>query len=140
MVLVSIVNEKLVLFGCIHTCYAGLAAFSIQAYRKITLGDLSTGIEQESLQHSLIIQNDISNESSPITIVAPITSRIYTKDFPTNVFVPKAVSRLDRDSNVLLNQIRAIDKLRIRKRISSLDVNLMKKVDRAIKVSLGLSG
>jgi len=99
-----------------------------------------SGSEQGGIRPVLIIQNDISNESSPITIVAPITSRIYTKDFPTNVFVPKAVSRLDRDSNVLLNQIRAIDKLRIRKRISSLDVNLMKKVDRAIKVSLGLSG
>jgi mRNA interferase MazF len=96
------------------------------------------GSEQGGTRPALIIQNDISNEFSPTTIIAPITSKIYSKFYPTNVFILKKDSRLDKDSNVLLNQIRTIDKSRVIKRISSLDSQLMHKVDRAIKVSLGL--
>lgn len=96
------------------------------------------GSEQGRIRPVLIIQNDDGNETSPTTIIAPITSREYTKEFPTNVFLSKQESKLDRDSTILLNQIRAIDKSRILKKISSLDNFIMQKVDRAIKVSLAL--
>lgn len=96
------------------------------------------GSEQGSIRPVLIIQNDISNRYSPTTIIAPITSKIYEKEFPTNVKVLKNDSGLDKDSTILLNQIRAIDKSRIKKKISNLDNFIMNKVDLAIKISLGL--
>ena len=96
------------------------------------------GSEQGSIRPVLIIQNDISNEYSPTTIIAPITSRVYTKEFPTNVFVLKKDSKLDKDSTFLLNQIRTIDKSRIIKRLTKLDSSVIEKVDLAIKISLGL--
>ena len=86
----------------------------------------------------MIIQNDIGNETSPITIIASITSRRYEKDFPTNVQLSKDDSHLDKDSTILLNQIRAIDKSRIIKRISNLDNFIMHNVNIALKISLGL--
>lgn len=97
------------------------------------------GSEQGGIRPCLILQNDISNEFSPITIIAPITSKIYTKNYPTNVFLDKEDSNLDKDSTILINQIRAIDKSRIIKKIASLDEDLMRKVNLAIKISLGLS-
>jgi mRNA interferase MazF len=96
------------------------------------------GSEQGRIRPVLVIQNDISNENSPTTIIAPITSRIYSKQFPTNVFITKKESKLDKDSTILLNQIRTIDKTRIKKRISVLDNFLINKVDLAIKISLSL--
>lgn len=96
------------------------------------------GSEQGRIRPALIIQNDIGNELSPTTIIAPITSKIYSKEFPTNVFLRKQDSKLDKDSTVLLNQIRTIDKIRIIKKIIMLDDFLMKKVDMAVKISLGL--
>lgn len=97
------------------------------------------GSEQGGTRPALIIQNDISNEFSPTTIIAPITSKVYNKSYPTNVFLSRKDSALDKDSTVLLNQIRTIDKSRVTKRISSLDSQLMHKVDGAIKVSLGIA-
>ena len=96
------------------------------------------GSEQGGTRPVLILQNDISNKFSPITIIAPITSRIYEKDFPTNVFISKEDSGLNKDSTLLLNQIRTIDKSRIIKIITSLDEFIMQKVDIAIKISLGI--
>ena len=96
------------------------------------------GSEQGRIRPVLVIQNDISNEFSPTTIIAPITSKVYKKEYPTNVFIPKQNSKLDKDSTILLNQIRTIDKFRIIKKISNLNNFIMKKVDLAIKVSLGL--
>jgi len=96
------------------------------------------GSEQGRIRPVLIVQNNILNKYSPTTIAVPITSKIYTKEFPTNVFISKMDSGLDKDSTILLNQIRAIDKARLMKKIGSLDFQLMSKVDLAIKVSLGL--
>jgi mRNA interferase MazF len=96
------------------------------------------GSEQGRIRPVLIIQNDLSNENSPTTIIAPITSRIYSKEYPTNVFILKQDSKLDKDSTILLNQIRTIDKARIIKKISVLNNFIMNKVDMAIKISLGL--
>lgn len=96
------------------------------------------GSEQGRIRPVLVIQNDISNEFSPTTIVAPLTSKIYVKEYPTNVFLSKQESRLEKDSTILLNQIRTIDKSRIIKRLSSLSYIIMRKVDLAIKISFGL--
>ena len=96
------------------------------------------GSEQGRIRPVLVIQNEIINKNSPTTIIAPITSKIYTKEFPTNVEVESKDSKLNNKSTVLLNQIRTIDKSRILKKIFTLDETIMKKVDMAIKVSLGL--
>lgn len=96
------------------------------------------GSEQGGVRPAVVIQNDIHNEHSPTTIITPITSRIYLKDYPTNIFLSKKDSKLKVDSTVLLNQIRTIDKSRIIKKISKLNPYLMFQVDLAIKISLGL--
>ncbi len=96
------------------------------------------GSEQGKIRPALIIQNDSGNQNNPITIVAPITSKIYTKEFPTNVEVLQKEGGLEEDSTILLNQIRAIDKIRIIKKLRKVNPETMIKVDLAIKVSLGL--
>ena len=96
------------------------------------------GSEQGGMRPVLIIQNDISNKYSPVTIIAAITSKVFEKEFPTNVFLTKQESKLDKDSTIMLNQIRTIDKSRIIKRLSSLSYIIMRKVDLAIKISLSL--
>ncbi len=95
------------------------------------------GSEQGGTRPVLVLQNNILNKYAPTTIIAPITSKIYTKEYPTNVVIKKEDSKLKLDSTILLNQIKAIDKKRIIKKIGSLDNFTMNKVDRAIKVSLG---
>jgi len=112
---------------------------------KILRGDIilvnlepTIGHEQGRIRPVLIIQNNTSNLYSPITLIAPITSKVYDKEYPTNVFLNKNDSGLDKDSNVLLNQIRAIDKKRIIKKLGFLKEDIMRRVDIAIKVSLGL--
>lgn len=97
------------------------------------------GSEQGGIRPVLVIQNDILNKHSPTTIIAPITSKIYTKEYPTNVIIKKEDSKLKLDSTILLNQLKTIDKRRIIKKIDFLDNFTMNRVDRAIKVSLGLS-
>lgn len=108
--------------------------------RDIVLANLDpvVGKEQGRMRPVLVIQNDDSNERSPTTIIAPLTSRIYTKEFPTNVEVSPEDSHLKVRSTILLNQIRIIDKSRIVKKISTLSSFMMNKVDLAIKISLGL--
>ena len=96
------------------------------------------GSEQRRIRPSLIIQNNIYNKYSPTTIVAPITSKTYKKEYPTNVNLSKKDSKLNNDSTILLNQIRTIDKRRIIKKLFSLNREIIKKVDMAIKVSLYL--
>ena len=96
------------------------------------------GSEQGGVRPVLIIQNNILNMYAPTTIIAPITSKIYSKEFPTNVFLDKKDSRLNKDSTILLNQIRTIDKKRIIKRLNSLNEHIIRKINLAIKISLDL--
>ena len=98
-----------------------------------------TGSEQGGIRPVLILQNNVLNKHAPTTIIAPITSKIYTKEYPTNVFLLKEESGLDKDSTVLLNQIKTIDKSRITKKISFLNNEIMRKIDLAIKISLDLN-
>jgi len=96
------------------------------------------GSEQGGIRPSLIIQNNILNKYAPTIIIAPITSKNYSKEYPTNVVIKKEDSGLKKDSTILLNQLRTIDKRRVIKKLSSLDNFIMNSVDLAIKVSLGL--
>lgn len=112
---------------------------------KVKRGDIflvnlnpTIGGEQNGIRPCLIIQNDFGNKLSPITIIAPITSKIFSKEYLTNVFLPKKNFGLDKDSTVLLNQIKSIDKIRIIKKIGKLDLYYMGLVDSAVKISLGL--
>ena len=106
----------------------------------IFLADLEPikGSEQGGIRPVLIIQNNFSNKNSPVVIVAAVTSTTFEKEYPTNVFIQKKDSNLEKDSTVLLNQLRTIDKIRLIKKIGSLDSYLMNKIDRAIKISLDL--
>ena len=74
------------------------------------------GSEQGGIRPSVIIQNDIGNKYSPTTIIAPITGKKFSKEFPTNVKLLKDDSGLEKDSVILLNQIKTIDKSRIIKK------------------------
>lgn len=96
------------------------------------------GSEQGGLRPVLIVQNDVGNQYSPTTICAAITAQISKAKLPTHVEIPAKSSRLSKDSVVLMEQIRTIDKKRLKKKISSLDRKLMAQVDKALLVSLEL--
>ena len=97
------------------------------------------GSEQGKTRPALVIQNDIGNKYSPTTIVAPITSKIFSKEFSTNVQISPQDSGLENESTILLNQIRTLDKSRISKKLGSIKDQIMKKVDLAIKISLNVN-
>ena len=97
------------------------------------------GSEQGGVRPCLIIQNDYGNKNSPLTIIAPLTSKKFSKEFPTNVFVIQKDSGLGKDSTILLNQIKTIDKRRMIRKISRLPIFAMNQVDLAIRISLGLN-
>lgn len=96
------------------------------------------GSEQGKTRPALVIQNDIGNEYSPTTIVAPITSTIFSKQYPTNIEVDGTNSPLKEKSTILLNQIRTIDKSRIIRNYGKISSKKIKEVDEAIMNSLGL--
>lgn len=96
------------------------------------------GYEQGGIRPVIIIQNNISNKHSPVIIIAAITSKSFEKEFSTNVFLSKKNSGLPKDSTILLNQIRTIDKRRLLKKIGNLDSFFIEKIDIALKISLGL--
>jgi mRNA interferase MazF len=100
--------------------------------------DPTLGAEIRKTRPALILQNDIANRSSPITIVAAITSKFDDELYPTEVLVRAPEGGLDADSVVLLNQIRSIDRRRLMRRIGRLVPETMRLVDRALMLSLGL--
>lgn len=102
---------------------------------QVYFADLSpvVGSEQGGLRPVLVIQNDIGNIHAPTTIVACITARISKKSLPTHIEMP-----LFRDSIILLEQLRTIDKQRLKSLIAEIDENTMTKVDNAIMLSLGV--
>ena len=106
----------------------------------IFFADLSpvVGSEQGGLRPVLVIQNDIGNRYSPTVIVAAITSQIDKARLPTHVEINAAEYNLERDSVVLLEQIRTIDKQRLQKKVTELDDRIMSKVNEALRISLGL--
>jgi mRNA interferase MazF len=105
---------------------------------EIYFADLNpvTGSEQGGLRPVLVLQNDVGNQYSPTTIVAAITSRIHKARLPTHVRVPKG--GLAKESVILLEQLRTVDKQRLRQKVGTLDRLHMEEVNEALEVSLGL--
>jgi len=106
----------------------------------IYYADLSPviGSEQGGMRPVLIIQNDMGNRHSPTVIAAAITSQMGKAKLPTHIELGAKNFGLTKDSVVLLEQIRTIDKRRLRERMGKLDNELMGRVDAAIAVSFGL--
>ena len=106
----------------------------------IYYADLSpvVGSEQGGMRPVLIVQNDTGNRHSPTVIAAAITSQINKARLPTHIELTARSYGLTKDSVVLLEQIRTIDKKRLRERMGRLDEKLMNRVDSAIAVSFGL--
>ncbi len=100
--------------------------------------DPTLGAEIKKMRPALVIQNDIGNQYSPITIVAAITSKIGEPPYPTEVVMEPAESGLPLRSAVVLNQIRSVDRQRLGKRLGHAGRRIMDRVDRAILISLGL--
>src|SRR5205823_270909 len=100
--------------------------------------DPSEGGEIKKTRPALIIQNDIGNRFSNITIVAAITSRFQLPVHRTNVLIKAPEGGLSVDSVVRFDQIRSVDKRRLLKRLGALKPTALTKVDQAIKISLGL--
>ncbi|MDR2753926.1 MAG: type II toxin-antitoxin system PemK/MazF family toxin [Oscillospiraceae bacterium] len=108
----------------------------------IFYADLSpvVGSEQGGIRPVLIVQNDVGNKFSPTVIAAAITSQRYKTDLPTHIKVNADSSGLARDSIVLLEQVRTLDKRRLKERMGNLENRDMQRVDRALSVSLGILG
>ena len=106
----------------------------------IFYADLSpvVGSEQGGIRPVLIIQNDIGNKYSPTVICAAITSQINKAKLPTHIALSSACYALAKDSVVLLEQVRTIDKKRLREKLCHLDEEIMGRVNTALLVSLGL--
>lgn len=108
---------------------------------EIYFADLSpvVGSEQGGVRPVIIIQNDIGNEFSPTVIVAAITSQIEKARLPTHVELRGRDLGLHRDSVVLLEQIRTIDKRRLTEKIAALNGDMMLRVEDALLISLGFA-
>lgn len=96
------------------------------------------GSEQGGVRPVLIIQNDVGNRYSPTVICAAITSRMNKAKLPTHIELNAARYHMVKDSVILLEQLRTIDKTRLKDRICHLDSDIMKKVGRALQISLDL--
>lgn len=107
----------------------------------IYYADLSPviGSEQGGVRPVLIVQNDVGNKYSPTIIAAAITSQINKAKLPTHIEISAEEYGLTKDSVILLEQIRTIDKRRLREKIGHLDEPLMGKVNEAINISFGLN-
>ena len=108
----------------------------------IYYADLSpvVGSEQGGVHPVLIVQNDVGNRFSPTVIAAAITSQKGKARLPTHIRVESADSGLARDSVVLLEQIRTLDKQRLKEHMGRLDEYSMNRIDQALQISFGLGG
>jgi mRNA interferase MazF len=100
--------------------------------------DPTIGSEIKKTRPALIIQNDVANRHSPITIVAAITSKFDDRLYPTEVLVRGGEAGLKQDSVISFDQIRTIDKSRIVKKLGKVTAFTMKRADLALKISVGL--
>lgn len=106
----------------------------------VYFADLSPviGSEQGGIRPVLVIQNNIGNRFSPTVIVAAITAQIQKAKLPTHVEIEAEVHGFDRNSVVLLEQIRTIDKQRLTDKITHLHAEIMEEINEALQISLGL--
>ncbi|HJB06482.1 MAG TPA: type II toxin-antitoxin system PemK/MazF family toxin [Candidatus Enterocloster faecavium] len=96
------------------------------------------GSEQGGVRPVLVIQNDVGNKHSPTVICAAITSRMNKAKLPTHVELHAGRSAMAKDSVILLEQLRTIDKQRLREKICHIDEELLEQVNEALKVSLAM--
>ncbi len=101
--------------------------------------DPTMGAEIRKTRPALVLQNDIANRYSPVTIVAAITSHVDEPLYPTEILITSKETGLTQDSAVLLNQVRTIDKKRLIKYLGAVNKETMGKVDRALEISLGIA-
>jgi len=108
---------------------------------EIYMADLSPvyGSEQGGVRPVLVVQNDVGNKYSPTIIVVAITSKLHKAKLPTHIEIERTRANLEKDSIILCEQIRTIDKLRLKDKVGMLDNTFMKKVDKAIAISLSLN-
>ena len=106
----------------------------------IYYADLSpvVGSEQGGVRPVLIVQNDVGNKYSPTVIAAAITSQQFKTKLPTHISVDAAVCGLSKNSVVLLEQIRTLDKQRLREKMGNLPENDMSRINNALSLSVGL--
>ena len=106
----------------------------------IFYADLSPviGSEQGGVRPVLVVQNDVGNRYSPTVICAAITSQINKAKLPTHIEIDCQQYTLVKDSVILLEQVRTVDKKRLREKICRLDDGMMRKVDKALLISFGL--
>ncbi len=97
------------------------------------------GSEQGGVRPVLIIQNDVGNRHSPTVICAAITSKMNKTKLPTHIEILAGEYEIERDSVVLLEQLRTIDKKRLKDKVCHLDNMMMEKINRALRVSLELN-
>lgn len=107
---------------------------------EIYFADLSPviGSEQGGVRPVLVVQNDVGNKYSPTVIVAAVTSQINKAKLPTHVEIPAEGHGLAKDSVVLLEQLRTIDKKRLREKIGHIDEKSIEKTNEALTISLGI--
>lgn len=117
-------------------CEAGMTVKRGEIY----YADLSpvVGSEQGGVRPVLIVQNDVGNKYSPTVIAAAITSQHEKSNLPTHINLSAECCGLAKDSIVLLEQVRTIDKRRLKEKMGAIDTNAMNKVDKALSVSFGL--
>jgi len=101
--------------------------------------DPTKGREQAGRRPVIVIQNNVGNKMSSTIIIAPLTTKKFSKEYPTNVHIKNGAANLKEDSVVLLSQIRTIDKNRLERKIGSLSGEMLTRVDEAIRISLGLT-
>ncbi len=97
------------------------------------------GSEQGGIRPVLIIQNDVGNKHSPTIICAAITSKMNKAKLPTHIELSTEKYDMDKDSVVLLEQLRTIDKKRLKDKVCHLDAQIMQKINRALMISLELN-
>ena len=107
---------------------------------EVFYADLSpvVGSEQGGVRPVLIVQNDVGNRFSPTVIAAAITSRSHKTELPTHIKLGACSCGLAKDSIVLLEQVRTLDKTRLREKMGELDEHAMQRVDEALSISFGL--
>lgn len=99
----------------------------------------TVGSEQDGIRPVLIIQNDVGNRNSPTTIIAPLTTKLGKAVLPTHIALDTGCGLSER-SIVLLEQIRTIDKCRLRGYVGTVDIKMIKQVDECIKISFDIGG
>ncbi len=95
------------------------------------------GSEQGGIRPVLVVQNDIGNKYSPTVIAAAVTSKINKAKLPTHIELSADMFGLQKDSVILLEQIRTLDKMRLKEKIGELPASMMLRVDDALLISLG---